>query len=161
MAAMDVDLEQVVRRSVTVSASQERAFAVFTEGFSSWWPLVTHHIGAADAAGAVIEPRAGGRWFERGVDGRECDWGRVLDWEPPERVRLAWMLGPQWEYDPDEAHATEVEVRFVAEGPATTRVELVHGGFERVAGGAQIRAGVSEPNGWGGLLELYAEAAAA
>jgi len=157
MAAMDVDLE--VWRSVTVAAPRERAFAVFTAGFSSWWPLASHHIGSADAAEIVIEPRAGGRWFERGVDGSECDWGRVLDWEPPSRVRLAWMLGPQWDYDPDEAHATEIEVRFVAEGAHATRVELVHSGFDRIPGGAEIRVAVGRPNGWGGLLELYSEAA--
>ena len=157
MAAMDVDLE--VRRSVTVAAPQERAFAVFTAGFSSWWPLASHHIGDADAAEAVLEPRVGGRWYERGVDGSECDWGRVLDWEPPARVRLAWMLGPQWDYDPDEAHATEIEVRFVVAGANATRVELVHSGFDRVPGGEEIRVAVSRPNGWGGLLELYAEAA--
>jgi uncharacterized protein YndB with AHSA1/START domain len=158
MAAMDVDLE--VRRSVSVDAPPERAFAVFTAGFSSWWPLESHHIGAADAAEVVIEPHAGGRWFERGVDGSECDWGRVLDWEPPTRIRLAWMLGPQWDFDPDEAHATEIEVRFVGEGAGATRVELVHSGFDRVPDGEQIRAGVSRPNGWGGLLDLYAAAIA-
>jgi hypothetical protein len=69
------------------------------------------------------------------------------------------MLGPQWDYDPDEAHATEIEVRFVAEGPHATRVELVHSGFDGVPGGAEIRVAVGRPNGWGGLLELYSEAA--
>ena len=155
---MALDVEQLVRRSVVVEASQERAFDVFTRGFSTWWPLESHHIGAADCAEAVIEPRAGGRWFERGVDGSECDWGRVLEWDPPHRVRLAWMLGPQWQYDPDDSHATEVEIQFVAEGAATTRVELVHSGFEQVDGGEQIRTGVSADGGWGSLLQLYAQA---
>jgi len=155
---MALDVEQVVRRSVLVEASQERAFDVFTAGFSSWWPLESHHIGEAACAEAVIEPRAGGRWFERGVDGSECDWGRVLDWEPPARIRLAWMLGPQWRFDPDEEHATFVEVTFAPEGDAT-RVELVHSGFERLAGGDEIRTGVSAEGGWGSLLERYAESA--
>jgi uncharacterized protein YndB with AHSA1/START domain len=153
---MALDVEQVVRRSVVVEASQERAFDVFTTGFSTWWPLASHHIGTADAAEAVIEPRAGGRWFERGVDGSECDWGRVLEWDPPRRVRLAWMLGPQWQFDPDESKATDVEVEFVAQGPAATRVELVHSGFDRLEGGDGIRTSVASEGGWGSLLELFA-----
>jgi uncharacterized protein YndB with AHSA1/START domain len=155
---MALDVEQIVRKTVTVEASQERAFAVFTTGFSSWWPLESHHIGEAECAEAVLEPQAGGRWFERGVDGSECDWGRVLDWEPPVRIRLAWMLNPQWQFD--EAAATDIEVRFVAEGPTTTRVELVHSGFDRIAGGDEIRTSVGGDGGWGSLLQLYAEAAA-
>lgn len=157
---MTLDVEQIVRRSVLVEAAQEHAFAVFTTGLSRWWPLESHHIGSAEAAEAVIEPRAGGRWYERGVDGSECDWGRVLKWEPPVRFSLAWMLGPGWEYDPDEAHATLVEVTFTAEGPSTTRVELVHSGFERVPGGEQIRSGVAGEGGWGSLLQRYAAEAA-
>lgn len=153
---MALDVEQLVSRSVVVEVPQERAFDVFTAGFSTWWPLASHHIGQADAAEAVIEPRAGGRWFERGVDGSECDWGRVLEWEPPARIRLAWMLGPAWAYDPDEEHATLVEVTFVAESATSTRVELTHGGFERMPGGQAIREGVSAEGGWGSLLELYA-----
>jgi uncharacterized protein YndB with AHSA1/START domain len=156
---MALDVEQIVRKSVLVEAPQERAFTVFTAGFATWWPLESHHIGAADCAEAVIEPHAGGRWYERGVDGSECDWGRVLDWEPPARIRLAWMLNPQWQFDPGDERATEVEVRFVAAGPATTRVELVHRGFERVEGGTEIREAVDAPNGWGGLLQAYAEVA--
>jgi uncharacterized protein YndB with AHSA1/START domain len=158
---MSVDVDQAVRKSILVAAPQERAFEVFTAGFSSWWPLETHHIGSADAVEAVIEPCAGGRWFERGADGSECDWGRVLDWEPPARIRLAWMLGPQWQFNPNEAQATEIEVTFTAEGAAATRVELVHSGFERVEGGEEIRAAVGGEGGWGSLLVGYGEAAAA
>src|SRR3954452_22098818 len=136
---MALDVEQlVVRRSVTVEAPQERCFEVFTAGFEQWWPTESHHIGSVDAVEVVIEPRAGGRWFERGVDGSECDWGRVLVWEPPARIRLAGMINAQWQFDPDESVATEIDVEFVREGEAATRVDLVHSGFERAADGVDI-----------------------
>lgn len=149
--------QQVVRKSVVVEAPQEHAFRVFTEQFAAWWPLETHHIGKDVAVDAVIEPRAGGRWYEVAADGTECDWGRVAAWEPPSRVLITWMLNPQWAFD--EAAATEVEVTFTAEGPATTRVELVHSGFDRIAGGDELRTSVGGDGGWGALLALYAEAA--
>jgi DNA-binding MarR family transcriptional regulator len=80
-----------IRKTILVSASAERAFQVFTEEVSTWWPLSTSHIGRVDAKSAVIEPFVGGRWFERGVDGSECDWGRVRAWDPPRR--LGALLG--------------------------------------------------------------------
>jgi len=146
--------------TVHVEAPQERAFDVFTSRFGSWWPM-EHHIGLEPAVDAVIEPRVGGRWFERAADGSECEWGRVLEWEAPTRVVLAWQLTPEFAYDPDPAMATEVEVRFVAEGPSTTRVELEHRGFE-VHGeqGAAMREAVSAPDGWGGIVQRYVAAAA-
>src|SRR5207244_11264374 len=119
------------RRTITVEAPKELAFAVFTEGMSTSWLLDTHHIGEQPAEEVMVEPRSGGRWYERAADGTECEWGRVIEWEPPERVVFGWHLGPGWKYDPDESKASEVEVRFVAEGPTTTRVELEHRGFER------------------------------
>lgn len=99
-----------VRRSVTVKASPARAFEVFTSGFSSWWPK-THSIGTVPLKTAIIEPRAGGRWYETGEDGSECPWGDVIAWEPPQRIVLAWRIGTDWKFDPDLL--TEVEVRFV------------------------------------------------
>jgi uncharacterized protein YndB with AHSA1/START domain len=150
-----------VQRSVVVEAPPERAFSVFTEGMSTWWPLATHHIGKADAEAAVMEPRAGGRWYERGVDGSECEWGRVLAWEPPSRVLLSWQLNVEWTFDPDPAHGSEIEVRFTPEGDGRTRVELEHRGFERQARGAEIRTAVSGEGGWTSLLTLYSEAIAA
>jgi hypothetical protein len=157
---MALDVEQIVRKSITVEATQERAFEVFTKGFATWWPLDTHHIGKVDAADAVLEPFAGGRCYERGVDGSECDWGRVAVYEPPARFVMLWMLDERFAFDPDESRATEVEVLFVAEGPTTTRVELGHRGFERLgAAGAELRESVGGEGGWGGLLELYAGAA--
>ena len=146
-----------VTRSVTVNASPERAFEVFTAGFSTWWPLESHHIGSTMAVEAVIEPRAGGRWFERDAAGAECDWGFVTEYDPPHRVLLAWHLTPEWKYDPDPAKATEVEVRFTAQDGGTL-VELEHRGFEKHAEyGAGMREAVSAPGGWADLLRMYAE----
>jgi uncharacterized protein YndB with AHSA1/START domain len=153
---MALDVEQIVRREVVVDASQQRCFDVFTTGFDSWWPRASHHIGQADAAEVAIEPRVGGRWFERGVDGSECTWGHVLAWEPPHRIRLAWQLDAQWQFDPDETTATFVDVEFTPLGDGTTRVEVTHTGFERAVDGATIAAGVAAEGGWGSLLELYA-----
>lgn len=145
-----------VRRSVTVRATPERAFDAFTRGFSTWWPIESHHIGEATAVEVVLEPFAGGRWFERDAAGGECDWGYVTEWDPPHRVLLAWHLTPQWAFDPDPAKATEVEVRFTPNAGGTL-VELEHRGFERHgATGAGMREKVADEGGWGELLERFA-----
>ena len=145
-----------VQRTITVEAPIQRAFSVFTGGLDSWWTR-DHHIGTAEMERAVLEPGVGGRWYERGVDGSECDWGRVLVWEPPARLVLAWQIGADWRYDP--GLVTEVEVRFVAEGPGRTRVELEHRGLERFGDATKaMRTAFDSPGGWGGLLERYAEA---
>lgn len=152
---------QVVRRTITVAVSQQRAFEVFTAQFGTWWPK-EYSIGAADMADFVVEPKVGGRWYEVGVDGTECDTGRVTAFDPPDRLILAWHLNESWQYDPDPAHASEVEVRFVADGPTRTSVELEHRGFERHGGGADaVRSGVDSPQGWAYCLERFAERAAA
>jgi uncharacterized protein YndB with AHSA1/START domain len=143
-----------VSKSITVPASQARAFEVFTAQLGSWWPK-QFSIGASDMADFVIEPVTGGRWYEVGVDGVECDTGRVLAYEPPVRLVLAWHLDGSWQFDPDPAHASEVEVRFVAVDDTHTRVELDHRHFERHGdGAAAVRGGVE--SGWPGILELYA-----
>ena len=116
-----------VRTTITVAAPQERAFTMFTEGFNEWWPR-THKIGPAELAEAVLEGREGGRWYERDTDGSECEWGRVLVWEPPSRLVLAWQISGEWAYDANLL--TEVEVSFVAEGENRTRVELEHRGLD-------------------------------
>ncbi|HET6315793.1 MAG TPA: SRPBCC family protein [Chloroflexota bacterium] len=157
---MTQQMSAVVRRTITVAASQQRAFDVFTAGLGGWWPK-DYHIGQAAMADFVLEPKAGGRWYELGVDGTQCDTGRVIAYEPPQRVVLAWQLNEQWQYDPDPAHASEVEVRFIAEGPSQTRVELEHRGFERHGAAADdVRAGVDAPTGWTYVLELFAQHAA-
>ena len=158
---MTQHVDTAVRRSITVAASQQRAFELFTAGFGSWWPKA-YHIGASDMADFILEPKVGGRWYEVGVDGTECDTGRVLTYEPPERVVFSWQLNDQWQYDPDPSHASEVEVRFIAEGPSQTRVELEHRGFERHGAGAEgVRAGIDAPTGWTYVLDLFAHHTAA
>jgi uncharacterized protein YndB with AHSA1/START domain len=157
---MTEQVDTAVRRTITVAASQERAFEVFTAQFGSWWPR-EYSIGEADMADFVLEPKVGGRWYEVGVDGKECDTGRVTAFEPPDRLTLAWHLDGNWQYDPDPAHASEVEIRFIAEDPTHTRVELEHRGFERHGAAADaVRGGVDNPQGWTYCLELFAKAAA-
>ena len=144
-----------VHKTITVDATPDHAFAVFTDGFDSWWPR-SHALSEAGLERAVIETRAGGRCYQRFANGTECDWGQVVVWEPPDRVVLAWQLDARWQYDPDRSHASEVEVRFTAEPSGRTRVDLIHRHFHRHgAEGHAIRAGVDAPNGWTGLLALY------
>jgi uncharacterized protein YndB with AHSA1/START domain len=145
--------------TVTVDLPIDRAFQLFTGAFNSWWPP-QHHIGAADLAEAVMEGREGGRWYERDVDGSECDWGRVIAWDPPHRVVVTWQLNGQWQFDADPDHASEVEVRFTAKGPGQTMVELEHRYLERLVGGQALRDGIQGGGGWGSLLELFAKEAA-
>jgi uncharacterized protein YndB with AHSA1/START domain len=148
-----------VRREITVAVSQQRAFEVFTAQLGSWWPR-EYSIGDAEMADFVIEPRPGGRWYELGIDGRECDTGRVAAFDPPHRLVLAWHLDGSWQYDPDPNHASEVEVRFIAEDAQRTRVELEHRRFERHAdGGQDVHDGVNQ--GWSYCLELFASHVAA
>jgi uncharacterized protein YndB with AHSA1/START domain len=148
-----------VSRSVLVPLSREAAFDLFTARFGDWWPKDSHHLSKAPVADAFLEPRVGGRWYERAEDGSECDWGHVRELDPPARILLAWHLTPDWEYDPDPAKATEVEVLFSAEDHGT-RVTLEHRGFE-VHGepGTAMRDSVGGEGGWRSLLELYRQAA--
>jgi len=143
-----------VRKSIVVQAAQKRAFEVFTARFGSWWPK-SHHIGSSEMEEAIIEPRRGGRWYEKGVDGSECQWGEVLVWEPPSRVTLSWRLNSKFQID--EGVESTVDVRFIAESANITRVELVHAIC--AADAEDIRAAVDSPNGWTTLIGVYAEAA--
>jgi len=156
--------EAVVRKSVRVQAGIERAFSLFVEQMESWWPA-THHIGKTPFEAIFVEPRAGGRWYERDVEGKLTDWGTVLKWEPPHLVTFSWHVGPghdqpDWVCDPDIAKASEVEIRFTAEGPGATLVELEHSKLERHGEGyEQLRAIFDGPGAWSGILALYAKAA--
>jgi uncharacterized protein YndB with AHSA1/START domain len=140
-----------VRRSVTVNAAPAEAFRVFTADIAKWWPS-THSIGKAKMKNPVLEPRAGGRWYEIGEDGSECDWGRVLAWEPPARLLMAWQIDHGFGFNPD-LH-TEVEVRFIAEGARATRVELEHRLLERFREPAVMREKLN--SGWPTVLAGYA-----
>ena len=147
-----------VRREVTVETSQARAFEVFTAGIDRWWPR-EHHIGKSPLARSVLEPGAGGRWYAVCQDGTECDVGRVLVWDPPHRLVLAWQITARWQYDP--SFVTEVEVVFTALGPKRTRVQLEHRDLERYGDdAAAFRKTIDEAGGWGLLLESFARSAA-
>jgi uncharacterized protein YndB with AHSA1/START domain len=150
-----------VRREITVDAPRERAFTVFTEQLGTWWPQDSHHITDMPAE-AVMEGRVGGRCYGRSLrTGDEKDWGRVLAWEPPGRVVFAWLLSPQWQYEPDAEKASEVEVTFTDAGDGRTLVVLEHRGFERYAqDGERVAETVAGPDGWPMLLDLYAKGAA-
>jgi uncharacterized protein YndB with AHSA1/START domain len=157
---MTQDVQNSVRRTITVAASQARAFEVFTAQFGAWWPR-EYHLGPAPMKDFILEPRVGGRWYELDEDGSQCDTGRVLAFEPPVRLVLAWQLDAQWQYDMDPAHASEVEVCFIAEGPSRTRVELEHRGFERHGASTEaVRASMDVPSGWTFVMERFASYAA-
>jgi uncharacterized protein YndB with AHSA1/START domain len=149
--------ELAVQKSVTVEASVDTAFRVFTDRIDDWW-IREHHIGTAELDRVVIEPREGGRWYEVGVDGSECDWGRVVAWEPPNRLVLGWQIGADWQYDPQLL--TEVEIHFVSVGDNMTRVDLEHRDLDRFGASAeQMREGFESPGGWQGLLGAFAAVA--
>jgi uncharacterized protein YndB with AHSA1/START domain len=140
-----------IRKTVQVKSAPEAAFTLFTGHIHRWWPAGIG-IGAAPRVDLVIEPGAGGRWFERSADGAETPWGRVMAWEPPHRVLLAWQIGEGWRYDP--ALETEIEVVFEAHAGGT-RVTLEHRHLERLgAQAAQIAQRLA--GGWPGIVEGFA-----
>jgi len=144
-----------VVKSVTVKASPERAFEAFTAGMGRWWPA-SHHIGAGAFEAVVIEPRVGGRWYERAADGAECNWGKVLAWEPPKRFVLAWQISADWAYDPDLM--TEVEVTFEPHADGKTTVTLAHGRLELFGARAKEMAdSVGSDGGWPGILRAFVD----
>lgn len=152
--------EDSIHRSVRVPVSQERAFEHFAGALQAWWPReytwsqeVLERIG--------IEAREGGHCFEEGPHGFRCDWGRVLAWEPPRRLVFLWQIAPDRTPQPNPAIASEVEVRFIEEGPESTRVDLEHRGFHRHGRqGADHRSGLAAPEGWTYMLERYTHHAA-
>ncbi len=142
-----------VRRSIVVKADVNRSFSAFTGGIGGWWPR-SKTIGSAALADVVLEGRAGGRWYERGEDGSECEWGKVLQWEPPSRVVLAWQIDGNWKYDP--ALVTEVEVTFTPLGSQETRVDIEHRDLERFGDkAARIREAFDSEDGWNGVLKSF------
>jgi uncharacterized protein YndB with AHSA1/START domain len=146
-----------VTTSIVVDAPIERAFSVFTQDIGSWWPP-EHHILQAELADMVFEPRVGGAIYDRGADGSECRWARVLVYEPPTRVVFSWDISLEWQLETDPDKTSEVEVRFVPEGPGRTRVELEHRNIERHGEGwEQMRDAVGSPDGWGVGLGRFRE----
>lgn len=150
------------RSDVDRGAGVDRArLSVFTDGIDRWWPR-GHTIGEAPLAETGLEPRVGGRVYGRDVNGGECAWGRVLSYESPMRVLISWDINLQWKREGDPAKASEFEVRFTAEGSDRTRVELEHRHLERHGDGWEaMRDAVGSADGWNGLLEAFAGAAAA
>ena len=145
-----------VKQSIVVEAPIGRAFKVFTEDFGSFKPPEHNLLGVAIAE-TVFEPRVGGYVYDRGIDGSECRWARVLAYEPPHRVLLSWNISPQWQIETDPQKTSEWEVRFTAETPNRTRVELEHRALERHgAGWESVRDGVASDQGWPLYLRRYA-----
>ncbi|MGH9050511.1 MAG: SRPBCC family protein [Acidimicrobiia bacterium] len=145
-----------VRSSIVVEAPIERAFRVFTEDFGRFKPP-EHNMLGVDIAETVFEPRVGGHLYDRGVDGSECRWARILAYEPPARVAFSWDISPQWQIETDLDKTSEVEVRFIAEAPDRTRVELEHRHLERHGDGWEgVRAGVAGDGGWPLYLQRFA-----
>jgi uncharacterized protein YndB with AHSA1/START domain len=143
-----------VLKTLDVNAPTDRAFKIFIA--FRWWPK-SHSILASKSpqVAVAVEPRVGGRWYERGQDGSECDWGRVLAWDPPKRVLLTWQLNANFQFD--TKIATEVEVTFTEIAGNKTRVVMEHRLFEKYGEeGAKIRAAVDSPDGWGALLKMFA-----
>ena len=150
-----------IRTSIVVEAPIERAFSVFTEDFGDIKPR-EHNMLGVDIAESVFEPRAGGHIYDRGVDGSECRWARVLAYEPPNRVVFTWDISPHWQIETDLEKTSEVEVRFIAETPGRTRVELEHRNLDRHGDGWEgMRAGVDSGDGWPLYLARFAELVAA
>jgi uncharacterized protein YndB with AHSA1/START domain len=140
--------ETSVGASVVVAAPIERAFSIFTDDFGRFKPR-EHNMLQVEIAETVFEPRVGGHLYDRGVDGSECRWARVLAYEPPHRVLFSWDISPHWQLESDLARTSEVEVRFVAEAPDRTRVELEHRNLERHGEGWEsLREGVAGDQGW-------------
>ena len=149
--------ETSIGTSVVVEVPIDRAFRVFTEDFDRIKPR-DHNMLKVDITESVFEPRAGGRVYDRGVDGTECQWARVLAYEPPDRIIFSWDIDPQWQIETDLEKTSEVEVRFTADGPERTRVELEHRHLDRHGDGWEgVRAGVEGDQGWPLYLGRYAE----
>jgi len=146
-----------VRSSVVVEAPIDRAFSVFTEEFGSFKPP-EHNLLGVEIAETVFEPRVGGHLYDRGVDGSECRWARVLAYEPPDRVVISWDISPRWQIETDLEKTSEVEVRFIPETPERTRVELEHRNLERHGEGWEgVREGVGGDQGWPLYLQRFAQ----
>lgn len=152
--------DAAVRIETSVNAPIDRAFAVFVERIGSWWPR-THSV-TDELADVVLEPQPGGRLYERGSDGTECDWGTVLAIDAPHHVAFSWAFTPAWEPSADPDRASRVDVRFTSTTPGTTIVVLEHTELERHGEGWEaLHASISGDNGWTVILAGYADLAAA
>jgi uncharacterized protein YndB with AHSA1/START domain len=145
-----------IRKTVRVAVKPQKAFEVFTAGMSKWW-LAEHSMVKPPRASVVVEPRQGGRWYETGVDGSECQWGYVIAWEPPGRLVLAWQIDGAWQFN--EKLVTEIELRFIPDGPDGTRVEFEHRNMDRFAELAEAtHAALDGDRGWTAELAAFVAA---
>jgi uncharacterized protein YndB with AHSA1/START domain len=133
-------------KTLTLKASPERAFAHFTDNIGVWWPLASHSLSQSAAKTATFEAKKGGRIFETDVNGREREWGRVRECDPPHRLVFSWVLE-------NPADATEVEVRFEADGKGGTDFRLTHRGWLETKSGAERRGMYDD--GWAPVLDNY------
>jgi uncharacterized protein YndB with AHSA1/START domain len=148
--------ETSTQHSIVVEAPIDRAFSVFTDDFGSFKPP-DHNLLDVEIAETVFESHVGGNIFDRGVDGSECRWARVLAYEPPNRVVFSWDISAQWQIETDLDKTSEVEVRFIAESPDRTRVELEHRNLDRHGEGWEAeRDGVGGDQGWPLYLDRFA-----
>jgi uncharacterized protein YndB with AHSA1/START domain len=146
-----------IRHEIVVQAPVERAFSVFTNDFGRFKPR-EHNLLAVEIAETIFEPRKGGHLYDRGIDGSECRWARVLAYEPPDRVVISWDIDPRWQLETDPERTSEVEVRFIAEAADRTRVELEHRNLDRHGDGWEsVREGVDSEGGWPLYLGRFAE----
>jgi uncharacterized protein YndB with AHSA1/START domain len=146
----------LVRHAVVVPGTPEHAFAAFTERFDAIKPR-EHNLLGSPIVSTTFESQVGGHIVDRGEDGTECRWARILAFEPPTRLVFTWDIGPTWQLETNPENASEVEVRFVAEGPDRTRVELEHRHLDRHGPGwPSLRDGVDTDQGWPLYLQRYA-----
>jgi uncharacterized protein YndB with AHSA1/START domain len=149
--------ESVVRHQIVVGTSIDRAFAAFVERFGDFKPP-EHNLLGVEITETQFEPKVGGFIYDSAADGSECRWARVLVYEPPHRVIFSWDISPQWQLEADASNSSEVEVRFIAETPERTRVELEHRHLDRHGPGWEsLHEGVDGDAGWPLYLARYAE----
>lgn len=139
-----------LRLSFVVACPPEHAFSVWTARASGWWPVV-HTVTCEPGLEVVFEDRVGGRIFERTPAGVEVDWGEITAWEPPRRLAYLWHIAA------DRADATDVEITFVDQGDDTTRVDIVHSGWERLGARGPTWRDANRA-GWDGVLPHYHDA---
>ena len=145
-----------VRKEIVVKVPQEFAFTTYLENMGSWWPK-SHHIGEADLQDVIIEKMPGGRWYEKDEDGKECDWGKLLSYDPYERILFQWQLDPDFKCSFDPNLYSEVEVQFEPLGPEETRVVLEHRKLENYGDAAEKMVNLfNQDNAWMEILRHFA-----